>query len=312
MGAPIRSAFATYTDFMYGNRRGAEVIVRAMRAEHAGETVATVRVDPPLFLGLSLLERVDVEAMMGVRGHGVGYTPIDVAFRVESHDPARTSALLRPQRLDGRDLAQQLACLAGRGLFVSDTNVELTRKGVTHDVQELADDLDAAADIALRLGHRRAELGSTPREHVQVECWQSFASARGLTFDPLRMDLHGNLAGGPLRVCLDSERGEIDTLVSVGFDVSLGVALRVGHQVGGRLVVTGQPEALVQDILARASPALVDLARRSRDVELTERELFVRVPGSTPTESQLDRLVNAACGLANLLTGQAPQAGPYR
>jgi ParB-like chromosome segregation protein Spo0J len=37
----------------------------------------------------------------------------------------------------------------------------------------------------------------------------------------------------------------------------------------------------LQQILARASPALIELAKRARDVELTERELFVRVPGST-------------------------------
>jgi hypothetical protein len=313
MGAPIRAVDATYTDVMYGNRRGAEIIARVMRTEHGAETALTVRVDPPLFLGLSLLERVDVEAMMGITGHGIGYAPMDVAFRVESHDRIRTVALLYPRRLDGRDLAQQLVLLAPRGLFVSDTLVELGRKGIVHEVQQLADDFDAAADIALRLSQRRAELGASPREHAQALEWESFALARDLTFDPMRMDLHGKLAGGPLRVCLDSERGEIDTLVSVGFDTSLGVALRVGRQVGGRFVVTGRPEEVVQRVLGRASPALVDLARGSRDVELTDTELFVRVPGSTPTEAQLERLVAAACGLAtHLRTGKPPVAGPYR
>src|SRR5581483_485930 len=151
MGMPIGTLEALYTDWMYGVRRGTEVIVRAMRTPRGYETVVAARIDPPLFLGLRLLERVDVDAMLGVKGHGTGYAPMDAVFRVESHDPARTAALFRPRRLDGRDLAQQLVFLAPRRLFVSDTHLEIVRSGVASDIQNLTDDLDAASDVALRL-----------------------------------------------------------------------------------------------------------------------------------------------------------------
>jgi hypothetical protein len=312
MGAPIAMLGAAYTDWMYGVRRGAEVLVRVMRTSRGAETVAMARIDPPLFLGMSVLQRIDVDAMLGVKGHGVGYAPIDIAFRVESHDIARTSMLLRPRRLDGRDLAQQLVPLAPR-LFVCDTHVELVRPGIVHEIQDLTDDLDAAADVALRLGRRRIELGASPREHAQAASWQSFAASHALVFDPARMDTHGVLGDCALRICLDSERGSIDTLVSMGFDMSLGVALRVGRQLGGGFIVTGQPERAVQDVLWRSARSLVDLARRSRDVEITNHELFVRVPGSTPTEGHLDRLVGGISALASQLrNGQSMHAGPYR
>jgi hypothetical protein len=314
MGAPIGALGATYTDWMYGHRRGSEVIVRVLRAQHGVETSTAVRIDPPLFLGLRLLVREQADAMMGVSGHGVGYPPIDAAFRVESHSLSRTAEFLRPRRLDGHDLAQQIVLLAPRGLFVCDTNVELVRRGVVYGVQELTDDIDAALDIAHRLALRRTEIGPTPRERGQAAEWQAFATAHDLTFDAVRMDLNGALGGARVRVCLDSDRGEIDTLVSVGFDVSLGVALRVGHQkIGPRLVASGQPEEAVQQILSRASPALVELAKRARELELTERELFVRIPGSTPTAADLGRLVTDACQLGVVLRGgETPKPGPYR
>ena len=119
MGVPVGSLEAQYTDWMFGVRRGAEVLTRVLRTPRGGaETVVCARIDPPLFFGLRLLERIDVDAMLGVKGHGTGYAPIDAVFRVESHDPARTAALFRPRRLDGRDLAQQIVFLAPRRLFL--------------------------------------------------------------------------------------------------------------------------------------------------------------------------------------------------
>lgn len=313
MGAPVGALEARYTDWMYGHRRGAEVIVRVLRIPHGTETVAIARIDPPLFLGLRLMPRDDGESIVGVTGHRVGYAPMDAAFRVESHAMDRTAGFLKPRRLDGRDLAHELVMLAPR-MFVSDTNVQFKRLHVVRDVQELVDDLDAASDIARGLAERRKGLAPTMREQLQLEEWHHFASQHDLVFDPVRMDLSGILRGHRVRICLDSERGAIDTLVSVGLHVPVGVALRVGHQrVGDRLVLNANPEAGVHELLARASPVLLDLARRARDVELTERELFVRMPGPTATSRELERLALASCDLAfHVQPHDGPRTGPYR
>jgi hypothetical protein len=301
MGVEVPILEAKATDWMYGIRGGTEVLVRPTRTG----ALLDARIDPPLLLGLVVVRNAQVEVLLGI-GARTGYPPLDTVFRIESHDLHRTSQLLRPRRLDGNDPAQQLVRFIKDDLRVFDTCVQ---KCAPLAIASLSQGLDSVAWLACQLAARRVDLPETSREHAQREAWRSFASEHGMSFDPLRMDMHGYTSFGDLRICLDGERGSIATLASITFETHLGVSMRVPKP---RLVV-GYPQKEMERVLARpgVAQALSDLARQGYEVDLSDRDVLLRAQGSTPTTADLERLARDLAQLTSLFA-ETIHDGPYR
>lgn len=298
LGPDIGIEHAHATDWMHGTRSGAEVIVRPF----GSFARVCVRIEPSLLLGMAMQRHDGVEAALGI-GVRTGYMPLDTLCRIDSHDARRAAQLLRPRTVDGHDLAQRIVMLARNfHIHISDTMVTVR---VPLDVLSLTDAMDNAAWIANDLVARRVELGETAREHGQREQWKAFADSHGLAFDPVRMDLHGRVGAGALRVCLDTERGQIVTLCSITFDTHVGAWLRMPRP----RVLLGFPK----DTAYRHRSVLARLARRDREIDLSDVDLLVRAEGSTPLSRDLSELVTETAHAAALvLEGSQVHAGPYR
>src|SRR5262249_40422188 len=119
MGFEIPLLEARHTDWMYGVRGRTEVLVRPC----VGGALLSARIDPSLLLGLAVLPKVQLDALLGI-GARTGYAPLDTVFRIESYDVHRTAQLLKPRRLDGKDAAQQMVSFVRDDLRVSDTCVQ--------------------------------------------------------------------------------------------------------------------------------------------------------------------------------------------
>jgi hypothetical protein len=290
------------------------------------------RVDPPLFLGL--LVRAMPTAGPVAASHGLHHALAQQrGLRMRSWAPDRAHAILvgpggsRPELLD--------AVVACHGdVMLTDSSVVCRLPGVLGDVALAAATYAQLAWIAGELSRRRVELGSLPSERAEEYAWATFASQAGMTFDEPRMEMTGALAGGQLKIALESEPGQFFTTVMVTFPSSLGLRLLMKRKsahggfasaFGGMDIPTGDPDfdrtfrlqadppVGVQQLLWN-KPALrrafVDLGLYAHDGLVTDTQLAFRFR-SCASELELAKIVDrVGIVMGSFFGGGA--VGPYR
>jgi len=194
--------------------------------------------------------------------------------------------------------------------------------------------LDPAIDLAGWLAGRRYLVPPSPAEQAQQREWQRFADASGLRFDPHRMTLWGARDGTELQVALEIERQAPFTSLGARFPSPAPTAFRITRtatpnflqgifgqdiQVGDRAFdsafnVVGQDDERIRRLLSK--PALLQAmtlaASLTREVQVGDQGLFMRVGGSSPRGENLDTLVSLACTVSRELVGGPADPGPYR
>jgi hypothetical protein len=337
LGLPAWQLPPTFDQWLYGKRGDVEVLLLMFEvgsgSSSTTHTAVVARIDPPLFLGLSINRRPGFEIFATPRLH-TGDAAVDTALRVSpGFDPARTFDALGPHGPAQPTLLGNIA-RDPLDLRVSDSMVVAVTEGTITEASAIAQRLDAAVALATTLAARKAKMKPSEPELVQQADWQRFADAGGFTLDRARMTLAGSSAGSEIKIALETVPGQIHTSVNVRFPRAVHVAftavrahlppflqglfgqdIKVGDQAFDDLfVVTGYPEPVVRQALARPEllRAMTQLASVSAEVQLNHAQLFFRVKGPTASPAELASIVETARVTSTSLFGAVADLGPYR
>ncbi len=335
LGVPVTRG-VELKHWLYGAYRGAEAAILTFEEGSGSSTVSytgvVVRVDPPLFLGLSLgrhgwirlFEEPDIE---------LGSPRIDAALRVTGANAERVRAffdLRDPSVGPLIDRVMQLEALPE--LWVTDSTVGVAGSGNVVELRLLASWLGRATELAEALVRRGQQFAATPGERAQQAEWQCFADEAGFHFDARRMKLTAK--SRPLEIALEHDGCQLMTAVTLAFPRAIDVGFAVRRtaapsflqglfsqdiQVGDpafddRYIVTGFPEPRIRDLLRRPRllAALGYLAGRTMEVQMNHAQLFFRLAGSSPTTAHLTQLTELATAVSAELFGEITAAHPFR
>ncbi len=327
LGAPAHPP-AHYEHWLHGTRGSGEIIVFTHQVDEGVWTYVAARIDPPLFLGLGIRPQ---GSLFGSPGIVVGDRAADNALHVEGFD-GRVATLLSPQDPDGRDLLARTtaAVTSGLGVRVTDSVVLFSREGLIANPSTIGPIATAAATLASAFAARRLALPATPVEVAIQNEWTRFADGERFSFDAARMKIRGSAAGSMMEVGLETDGRLLRTSVSFHFPRNVGVAfslaranaseflpgrfdrdIRIGD---ARFLVSGRPEAIVNELLAR--PAIVLLLRELGDkcktVRMNHAQLSFRVEGAVTSAAQLFSLAQVGKLATESLFREAEAIGPYR
>ena len=310
--------------WLHGVRNGREALVvnywHGSGDNPTNRTAIVMELAPPLWLGATI--GADGSMMTWAQGPDIplNILELDQQLRLGALDPAALVAMLTPR--DNVDLMflHSLARAVDENLRVTDSTVYVEESGVVSDPAFVAAMLDRAAWVATELAHRRQRVPLRPAEVACRAEWKTFADARGLVFDPARMTLSGMLDGVAVDVALETNRGQIQTTLSVAWPRSLGVGLRVtktgelGFLTGlfeqdiktgdkpfdKAFQVQGEPEDRVRALLS--SPELraliTEVARDAIEIVLSDTGVFWALSEPAMTAATLEAQVGAAVKMA--------------
>lgn len=334
----LRSA-PSFTHWLCGQHRGVDVAVVQYETGSGSSTItwtsASARVDPPLWLGLNVRRESVLDRIFGGPDIQVGDREADEKLRITSFDPARTAMLLSPMDEDGRRALRYMTTLGDSYAFrIMDSRVEVAQTGVHTDPRVVGPMLEGAAALATWLAARRQRVPPTLGAIADVRVWERFAAANGFQLDPWRMVARGVLSGTTIELGLEVEVERAFLSLIVRFPRLVPVPFQLQRTtlpsflqgifsqdivVGERAFddaykVTGADPASVRALLGRPAllAALTRAASLSNDVSVGQLGLDMRIPGSMPSESNLEELTALASTISGELTGKQPGPAPYR
>lgn len=211
--------------WMSGRCRGIHVLVTASYSVLGPKRTTVVAVlDPPLLVGLLMIaSRKTLRNLEGVR-HDLGHPPLDDRFEVRARPGARVRELFAPGEI--ADLLLRLAS-AARSVTLTDNIVKVVLGGILTTPDELAPILDAAIEVARRLGEQRMRVPRAPEEWPD-DVWRTVAERQALTFDPVRMKISGDVREAPVELRVHTQEGEVYAAIRVALiPWSLGLDLHV-------------------------------------------------------------------------------------
>jgi hypothetical protein len=343
-GSQPRSSYMT-RPWMHGKRDGVAVISRVVTmrqtgegAKEAGPTHSSVvaEIDPPLFAGLRMISR-DLATYFGFPKSVeiTGHPSLDTTFLTNAFDMRRVREILVPRGHPDR-LGEGIShATRSCSLVVKDSMVEALALGATPDRARFDALVDVAASIARELSRRAPSVEQQPLEIAGRDAWQRLAAKLGLSIDPLRWQIYGNLDGVDVSVVLDGSPPGVSTLFGAKFRAPLACSLllRSGFRSEELLARTSGPSddalpgfAELDKLLvlrtphrAQARALLADEALRrtlateasSSNLVLDEREVVLGRGGFASTREIRQRL-EALVTIVDRLTPRAPAAGPFR
>lgn len=334
LGGAVHTREDVRESWMVGHRRGAHVAVdvtwprrvgldmgSGRRRSHVTEVV--VAIDPPLLLGL----RVASTSLLDVRegpDFDIGHPELDPKFEISSFIPARAAELLLPH-------AQRLLALRSESkwMLVTDNLVHVGFDRAMCTLAELGPAIDRVIDTVHALSQQRAAMKNVGGE-VPYEAFERLAQERGLTFDPMRMKIEGDLHGVAVELRFCTANGRPYYAARARMPRPLGVGLRIGAQSaddGATIffdddspdIEIGDPffdEAFVieasNEDRARALLAVPSVRHAAMDVLRLEGNLVATdtyVAASLPDPKRGTWLLDQVAMLAGALGGGS---GPYR
>ena len=328
-----------FTHWFHGLRRGCEVFVLQYTTGSGSSTTtwtaALARIDPPLFLGLTIRQHGLLDKIFGGKDIQVGEPTADERLDIDGFDSARIAMLLSPSDIHCREALSRMTALTSQWtLYVGDSVVEVARADTITDLAEMTYMLDSAIDLAVWFAARRRVVPMSQGELAQQEAWSQFAQRSRLAFDPPRMTISGELAGTSLDIALETDGQRTRTVVTARFPHQVHVAftvlrtavpgflqgifsqdIKVGDEAFDSMFkVTGYPEEAVRVALARPTllQILKHLGTHAHDLQLNHQELFFRVEGATPRHADIEGLVSLACTTSGELYTAIRDLGPYR
>jgi len=298
-------------------------------------TAVIARVDPPLFLGLTVEKREFLDGVVGGIEVSVGDVEVHRKLHIQGFERELITELFSSRDPICMRVITHLAALSSpMNPYVGDSLVELAKEGVHTNVDEVRGMLDAATDLAIWLAQRRGQLPPSPTQEVQREAWQRYAAEHGYALDRARMKLSGERELTAWEIALEPEQQSVLTAATARFATPAPVAFCATRSsvvglvqgmfsqdivVGDagfdeRYQVTGQPEAAVRELLLR--PGLLTLLKHlgsvTREVQLNHQGLYFRVPGSCPQPEHVESLVQTVCRANHALVGAVAGLEAYR
>lgn len=329
----------SFGHWLCGQSRGADVAVLTYTVGSGSSTVeytgALARIDPPLFLGLGVTGHGFFDRLFGASDIRLGHPEIDKALQIEGFEPERVGRLLDPRDGGAGDvLSRMLEALAGHELHVSDSVVCVSREGTLFEPPAIVAMLERAVALSDALRLRRGAVPPSDGERAQQTEWQRFALAHDLSFDPPRMIVRGTAARAYVHIALETEGQLVRTAVTTRFPQSVGVGFAVrptacpsflqglfsqdidvgDPEFDRSFRVTGVPEAAVRAALARPTllRMLTALTRHCVEIQLTDTQLFMRLPGACPRAADLEPLLATSRTATDQLFGELRNPAPYR
>lgn len=332
-------ALPSFQHQLCGEHRGTAVTVVQYETGSGSSTTAwtaaIARIDPPLWLGLEVRRESFVDELFGGRDIQLGDPAVDAKLRVSSFAPARTATFLSAADGEVRGALHYMQALtSSHSLNVSDSSVQVTRMGVITDPGEVGRMLEAAVSLATWLSARRARVPPAQGAIVDLAMWERFAASQGFQFDPWRIVARGSGATAGIEIALETEGQRAFVALIVRYPRPAPVAFQAVRtsappflqglfsqdiQVGNHAFddvykVTGADPASVRALLGRPAllSALTDAAWLSKDVQVGQLGMDMRVERGMPSREDLDRLVSMATIVTSELSAGVPTQGPYR
>ena len=338
LGAPV-TAGPKWAHWLYGQRGGHEVLVLTYEtgsgSHRSTHTAAIVRIDPPLFLGVSIAQDGFFSELFSGVDVQLGAPAYDSELRLGAFDAERLrELLLSPAAGDPTPVLQALTRGVRAQMHVTDSTVVFSMSGYVTDAGAVAAKLDLGVWIADALSRRRGAMAPTAAEARHRAEWQAYAEQRNLAFEPERMRLRGEVSGARIEVALETNGARLQTGITVEWPQTLALNLRVRKSTSfsflanlfGGSVKTGYPDFdAVFDVQGQpaqhvgaifGSPELRDslirLAPHASEVTMNGAGCFWLWPVPVITTAELDAHVGLALRMSTALFGGARSAGPFR
>ena len=210
MGGPARAPF-TSAHWMYGTR---QVFAAGPRPPHTVEvlvlvevvsagsstttyTYALARIDPPLVVGMRLGQTSWLARTLVHAPNPFGDPAIDERVRLDARDAHRAMLLLASRGGPAPNIVGRLAAITDASISVCDSSVALfSSDGVVTNHDILAGRVDRAVAIAAAIVEQNAWLPPHTGHAVLEGIFRGFGDSHRLAFDPNRLRLEGEVAGG--------------------------------------------------------------------------------------------------------------------
>jgi hypothetical protein len=296
-------------------------------------TSVMAEIDPPLRAGVQMVSRASARFGNPKRSRlaKLSDARVRAVYWTSARDLRRLDALLFGA--GSGDLASRLVDLGKDvALAVHDGVVEAIAPGFDPDAARLSTMLVRASLLAAELSARSRAVPERAGDRERRVAWAEVAARRGLSFDPPRLHLFGDVRGARVDVLLESHVGEATTVRAL-FRRPLGVGLSLRKAPPKqRWVAVGRPkDRLIEDsaldaaVLAEAldaggarallsSPAVVDAflaATRATELFMVhDSEVFAADPGWLSPQD-LEARIDAALAVVDAIT-PPDEVGPYR
>jgi hypothetical protein len=311
-----------------GHRDGVALLVRPMLLSPTAVFTAVVaEIDPPLFAGLRLYSRELIPYFGALPDLLTGDARFDRRFVVQSFDPPRLGAILRPDPA----MTETLLEMTGWGpVIVRDWFVEILASSLEPIPERLDHQLQAGAALATMVSARASALPERTEEAAARESWASYAGQIPLSFDRRRWRMWGSLHGLEVEALLGGSPPSVITTLRVAFarPLDCGLYVRRGFYVGrgffNRRITPGYPELdslLVIDAqnVARRKELFADAELRSRIGEqATSASLVITDSAITLTRAtllpahEIATRLEALVEIAHRLAPAPRRHGPFR
>lgn len=209
------------TPWLLGERQGVAVIVRTLRLRQTTEqakphspthTTAVAEIDPPLFAGLRMFTR-DMELYFGKSFADTltGHPSLDATFCTHSFDGGRVREIFVPRGIPDRLGEATGHASRAYSIVIRDSQVETLVLGAKPDAARVEGLVDLATSIAREVSNRARTLAHTELETKAREAWQRLALRLGLSIDPLRWHIFGQLGDVEVSAMLDGSPPSVFT-----------------------------------------------------------------------------------------------------